>query len=446
MTRSLAALLAAFLVCPALAGCLHPAGPPCCCATPVPCGTSCATLATIERGHIEAGGETPSAPPNPSVAPGPFVYRALAVLPCQCLAVQNAATAQLLDLTRQGVAEEAAQRHWLLPPNEHQTAGIKQSILFNASQEIRNRNAGAALELYYHLAEAEATADLVEQSLGILRDLSHQFQEMKNKGLRLPIDYDALARRQIDVQIQQAQVQQAINQLNSDLSRLLGIRDCAPEVRLWPSDDFKIPSQAVDIESAVTQGVRERPELVLLREAEQKLDLGTLPAIRQLTQSFHPLLGLLEQQPRWLLATGFLRAALAGRSNCVELEVRRQQLRYQREHRERAVAEDIRQAGRTLAAHQQLIALSREKAASWEKKVHELEDRNKQGLASVSEVALGKLDWLRARGELVKEVMAWHIAYAKFRQAQGILARECSDFVVPGACTTWDTREPWGEQ
>jgi outer membrane protein TolC len=115
------------------------------------------------------------------------------------------------------------------------------------------------------------------------------------------------------------------------------------------------------------------------------------------------------------------------------LEVRRQQIQQHLADREQAVAQEIWQAVRTIAAQQQLIALTRQKVRSWQSKVRELEDRNKQGLASFTEVALAKLDWLRARGDLVKEVMAWHIARAKLRQAQGVLPRECADCASTGS-------------
>jgi outer membrane protein TolC len=123
-----------------------------------------------------------------------------------------------------------------------------------------------------------------------------------------------------------------------------------------------------------------------------------------------------------------------GSASAIELEVRRQQLRQRLNDRELAVAQEIRQAVRTLAAQQALVVLNRQKIRSWETGVRELEDRNKQGLASVSEVAMAKLDWLRARGDLVQEVMAWHRARIKLKEAQGVLPLECSDVAAPVQC------------
>jgi outer membrane protein TolC len=409
-----------------MAGCLHQAEFLGTSAAHAAAGTPCDTLPVIERGHLDIHGEGLT---NPVPAPARRIsYRGLTPEQCQCLAVQNAEMANMLDSERQGVAIQAAQLGCLRPHEERELPEMKESILFHAAQEIRNRNAGAALELYYHLAEAEAKSALVEKSAEILQDLSKMFQQMKSKGLRLPIDYETLTRQQIDLQIQRTQLQLAIDQLNGDLIRLLGLNGCAPDERLWPVADFMISSQPVDVEAAVIQGLAQRPELVLLREVEQKLNAQTLPAVRQLAGSFQALLGMMDQRPRSLLVALLLRRLSGSRP---ELEIQRQQLQQHLAEQEKAVAQEIRQAARTLIAQQQLAALNRQKVQSWETGIRELEDRNRQGMASSTEVAMGKLDWLRARGDLVKEIMAWHIARGKLKQAQGVLPSECADSRMP---------------
>jgi hypothetical protein len=434
MRRSLTALLVALWVCPLLTGCLHQAGCRCSPTSAAVSGTPCDVLPIIERGHIEPAGETQSAAEVPPSRQSKFAYRALTAEQCRCLAVRNAEAANLLDAERQGIAEQATHSGWLRTPKAKELSDIKQTILLGAAQEIRSRSAAAALELYYHLAEAEAKSDLAERSLESLSDVSAKLQEMKKRGLRLPVDYEALARQQIDVQIQQTQLQQAIDQLNGELIQLLGLHGCHPDEHLWPADDFNIPGETIETETAVAHGLAQRPELVLLRDVEQKLDLRTLSAVGQLAKSFNALLGIMDQPPRFLLAALFLRGLHGGSGSSIELEVRQQQLRQRLNDRELAVAQEIRQAVRTLAAQQALVVLNRQKIRSWETRVRELEDRNKQGLASVSEVAMAKLDWLRARGDLLKEVMAWHRARIKLEEAQGVLPLECSDVAAPVQC------------
>lgn len=433
MRRWLTALLAALAVCPALAGCLHPTGP-CNPSSTTAAGTPWDALPPVARGRLEPDDESLPAAEIPAPVQGKLAYRALTVEQCRCLAVRNAEMANLLDAERQGVAEQA-HSGWLRAHKERALSNIKQSILLHAAQEIRNRNAAAALELYYHLAEAEAKAGLAERSFEILRDVSEKLREMKKKGLRLPVDYEALARQQLEVQIQQSQLQQAIDQLNSDLIRVLGLRECRSDERLWPAGDFHLPSETIDVETAVAHGLAQCPELLLLREVERKLDVQIVPAVRQLAQSSNALLGMMDQPPRLLLVALLLRGLRGGAGSCTELEVRRQQLRQQLDDRQLAAAQQIRQAVRTLAAQHQLVVLTRQKVHSWETGVHEMEDRNKQGLASVTEAAMAQLDWLRARGDLVKEVMAWHIAHVKLDQAQGALPLECPDVLTPLPCS-----------
>src|SRR5207302_1699969 len=93
--------------------------------------------------------------------------------------------------------------------------------------------------------------------------------------------------------------------------------------------------------------------------------------------------------------------------------------------RERAAVMEIRQAASALACQAQLVVLARQRVESFHVRVKEMEDKSKQGLASFVEVTQAHLEWLRARGDLIKEVMAWHIARVKLKQAQGILAAEC---------------------
>jgi hypothetical protein len=62
-------------------------------------------------------------------------------------------------------------------------------------------------------------------------------------------------------------------------------------------------------------------------------------------------------------------------------------------------------------------------------------------------VAPVRLAWLKTRSDLVHEVMAWHIARAKLRQAQGMLVAECGFAphcadLQPHASENTSTRRP----
>src|SRR5438046_2184528 len=130
-SKNMTRLLAVLLVCPVFAGCLHRAGSTCDCSAPAAAGSSCDLLPIVERGHIETDGET--LPVVPPTAQGTLVYRALTAQQCQCLAVRNADTANLLDAERQGVAAQAAGSGFVRSHQEHGLFDVKQSILASAA-------------------------------------------------------------------------------------------------------------------------------------------------------------------------------------------------------------------------------------------------------------------------------------------------------------------------
>jgi outer membrane protein TolC len=115
--------------------------------------------------------------------------------------------------------------------------------------------------------------------------------------------------------------------------------------------------------------------------------------------------------------------AILGRQN--DISTRRAQLSEYLNERENAVAEEIRQAATALNNRTQLVALASARERSWAEKVNDIRSRQQQGLASFAEVASANLDWFKARGDVIQEVMAWHIAWVKLRQAQGLFPSDC---------------------
>jgi hypothetical protein len=425
MKASSSYLLAGLGVCLTLAGCqLAPARTSC---TATAEDSPPSSLAITQRTRIE-----PEAKSLPVTAPAcptsnPAQYRALTAQRCQCLAVRNAGLANMLDEERQGVAKQTGQH------SHNQAAELKQDILLQSAVEVRNRSSAAALELYFHLAEAEAKSDLLVSSLKTIGDAVERSKDLKKKGLKVPVDPDTLVRQQLDLKIDQARLEIAIAQLNAELKKAIGVEGCTDD-RLWPAGDFGVSGAAVDVDAAVAEGLAKRPDLVLLREVNQKLNAQTLPVVRQFAQATSPLLGMAaKSQCVPLLACLLTHLPCIGAS---ELEVRRQQIREQLAERERAAAQEIRQAALTLGCQAQIVVLANQQTQSLQAKVQEMEDKSKQGLASFLEVSQAYLDWYRARSALVKEVMAWHIARVQLKKAQGILPAECEDdgCASPGAC------------
>jgi hypothetical protein len=113
-----------------------------------------------------------------------------------------------------------------------------------------------------------------------------------------------------------------------------------------------------------------------------------------------------------------------------ELEVRKQQLADLIADRERAVADEARAAAVGMNAQLKKLALARERVDGWKAK---WDDAVKQREAKIPGAELAeaqaRLEWLRARAEVVAEAAGWHQARVRLKGAQGRLAGEPA---VPG--------------
>src|SRR5262249_34661178 len=63
-----------------------------------------------------------------------------------------------------------------------------------------------------------------------------------------------------------------------------------------------------------------------------------------------------------------------------------------------------------------------------EQQVRDVAEKAGAGLANLTfaDVTKARLEWLRARGELIKAVSNWERALVKLRQDQGVLGDECA--------------------
>jgi outer membrane protein TolC len=233
------------------------------------------------------------------------------------------------------------------------------------------------------------------------------------------VELDVWRRQILTVQADRLQAQLTISRLNSELLSLLDLPWCLEERRVWNPEGYRVTDEPIDIQAAVTGGLARRPELLLLRLLICKLDAGTLPAVHDVMRSIHPLLG--SAAPPGLLRLAKLASVQGSHTEQEELTVRRQQLEQHLRKREAVVASEIRQAAAAVQIHAQSASLARERARSWEAKVLDIEARQKQGLASFAELTSANLEWLKARGDIIQETMAWEIAGVQLRQAQGLL-------------------------
>ena len=122
---------------------------------------------------------------------------------------------------------------------------------------------GSALELYYHLAEAEGKVDLLGRGEAELNSAMPKTRDMTAQKLKPPVALDIWTRQLLSMQSDQTQAEMTVNQLNVQLRQLLGLSD-ADNWRIWNPELYDVTESEVDVEAAVAEGLSTRPELQLL--------------------------------------------------------------------------------------------------------------------------------------------------------------------------------------
>ncbi len=404
-------LLVAFAASATLGGCAHRL------ACPTAAGPQ-ATLPPAQRASIEAN--IHSLPRADANTPDPLPtapYRALTPREAQCLAV-SAAPGASLHTQEAELAERG--RHKLFKGDAGPT--LHRDLLVYAGLEIQNRSASAALEVYYHIAEAEGKSEILDLALVQLNEAARETRNMTNQNLKPPVGLDVWMRQLAQSQADRLQAQLTIDQLNGQLRGLLRLGDCE-RWRVWNPEPYEVADYTIEFEATVCDGLSRRPELLLLRMLVRDMTPAMLPEVRDAIRALHPLLGAATGCPLLAAKLPALLALDPAARN--EIELRRRQVEEYLHQRENAVAEDIREAANALLYRARIAALAKERERSWQERLRDARSRQQQGLTSFAEVAQTNLDWLKARADVVQEVMAWEIARVKLKQAEGLLVAEC---------------------
>ncbi len=345
-----------------------------------------------------------------------------------------------LDSQRRQIEKQQAKASCLCGQTTKKQRAFQASILLYSALEIRDQAAGTALEWYYQLAGGEAKADLLSNSLDRGRQTLTRVERLKELGIPLPAPIEEYQRQLVELQLQQAQNQLTIQQLNSKLRLAMGFRS-TNVWRFWPDPTIPLGTETVpDGEAAVHLGLAQRPHLLLLRSALANLDRDTLGSARSLLQTINPLLAMSNPGPSCKLLTilGKILHLHPGQQDEVE-RVRAQLIDYLHE-RERTVEAEIREAVYEIGARREATILWREAADSWEARIRDLEKQHSEGIRGVAELNKAYLESFKARGEVVKEFLGWKNAAAKLKQAQGILPAECG-YTEQAPCTPANTAE-----
>ena len=364
-------------------------------------------------------------PPSPLEASAKAVYRAISPSECQCLAAKHAPLADALDDQRKRLGAPRDKSRCFREDKSEKQRAFQASMLLYSALESRDRAAGSALEAYYQIAGAEAKNDLL--ALGVQRAVEtlRRAEQMKKLGVALPSPLEEYRRQLVELQLQQAQNQLTLEQLNGKLRLALGF---------GAEDDWRIQTDpgvgrgsepVTDIESAVRLGLSNRPQLLLLRALIADLDRDTLGASRAFLQSISPLLALSRPGPncKLLPLLGKLSHVRPGQE--IEVERIRDQLRTFLRERERETEAEIREAAYEVNARREAVVLAREASERRHDRIRDLEKQRAEGLRGMAELNQAHMEWYKARGEVIKEFLGWKIAAVKLKQAQGILPAEC---------------------
>lgn len=355
--------------------------------------------------------EVPAPPAAPRTPPSrPTQYYRLTAEECRILAIRHAPLADALDAHPENFA---AAPH----PGPAAHADLSRRVRGYAADEVRNRAAAEALELYFQLLAAEGQFDLLSQAHAELRQQLADAEKAQKLGIADRSEADGIRRRLLDLDSQLAKLEAALAVLNAGLAGRIGL-DPSDPLPIWPDDPLRVTGEAPEPDHAVRTAFFFRPDLNLLRTLACEDHGGDLA--RAVLEAANPLLG----SPN---TTGPLAARLAAlRKEPTRAErLARQQVQELLAVRERQAEAQTRAA---VASLRGAVAAATARAAevrNREERVAELQKRVAAGVAgAAAELVAARLDLLKLRGELIQAAVDYKLAEVKLRQTVGTLVRE----------------------
>jgi outer membrane protein TolC len=330
--------------------------------------------------------------------------------------VRNAEVANVLQAERYG--EQHKPNHSLVTSNSERRR-FYESVTGYAAEEVRNRKAGDALEAYYRLAEAEGRADLLREALAELQAVIDRARDLQKRGVLGPEAAEAAMRRWAESRGDQVELDVLIDQLNGQLKGIDNLAsDVAPDYRIWPTDALLVTGEDPDPGRCVDEGLVRRADLNLLRFLGADLNGRTLPVATQALGTVSSLLGGPAGGCKCLtdLAGGILPHLKNG-----AVETARGQIDTLLQARQRQAAQEIATAARLVAARHVEAGLASQRTELAARKVKDLEERLNKGENVRTELTAARLDALKDRGDRVHAAANFMVAYARLRQAMGLL-------------------------
>jgi hypothetical protein len=336
-------------------------------------------------------------------------YRVLRAEEVQCLAAANAPLGKLYASESEAVLANPGRCR------KQQAAHTLSKLMTLRAIDERNKAAGSALELFYSLAETEASRDLLDRSIEEVDRAAAYLDQLKQSGLKIPMDRTALERQKLDWIDRRIQLYSALRKMQGQLQQLCGF-EADETTAIWPQADLTVAVLPSDLQAAIAVGLANRADLGALRMLRGSLDSDTLPAARTGMQAMSPGLG----------ASVITRRLLGDSSGGDgELQTRQSQLMQAQAEAEQNISREISEAVWNVETRLREIAVAKERWEVWQKRVAGLQERRQTDNVTAFDLSAAQLELLHAESDTVHRVIAWKIAQAKLKQAQGLLAAEC---------------------
>lgn len=344
----------------------------------------------------------------------PLKYRNLTANECRVLAIQNTPFADDLD------------HHPNNSPNshpQHQTrkadaARVGAQVRGHTADELRNRAAGEALDLFFQLAHAEGQFDLLVLAHLELSSQLDAAITTELSGLKDRAGLEAIRTQLLNIDAQLARLDADIGQLNASLRARLGLDPNDP-LPLWPDDPLRVRPDDVDLQQALATGLHYRPDLNALRVLGAEDGPGADELRRQVLGGLNPLLAIGAKAAAPLIGA----VELLHGDKHVNSDAARRTLAAVLAAREKQSEAEVRAAVLDLHGHRAVAIARATEVRRLTTIVLELEKRQKAGQQVLAEYSKAKLDLIKARGELLKAATDWNVAEVKLRQSMGILIR-----------------------
>ncbi len=387
------------------------------------CRSTCPQPVVIPASPVLPVVERKLSPPDVSklAATAPLVasepYHRLTADECQSLACCHSTVANLIDVTAQG-----SPRHSITTAKAS-VENLRQMTATYLSLEARNRTAGAALELYYRLLEAELLADVLTKSLAEVEAVVLATDKLRANGFKDGPEFLTLRKQQIELRTDHVRLQAGIRKLNTELKSLLAL-DATPGL-LLPVDVIQVSAEPLNATQAVQTGLRTRADLQLLHNLLACLNPSTAAAIQNTLAGLVPPLGAITVVSN-TVAPG-LHTLFPGLTNSNENGVRTQ-LQTLLSTREREVAKDITASVEEWNSQRELVALGSQHVKIERGHLEELQIKQRNGLPVETELSKARLDILKAESDQIRDAIKWKQADVKTRQLMGVLCVSQHEF------------------